>query len=187
MARIEIDPNYSSPTFSRATAGTDLFKKEDVQALAAAMSTHDHTTGKGAVLAAGSVTTAMLASNAVTQWNATIATAAATITSLSYVDMWNMQTTLTTTGGFILAWFAGMLSHDMNVGGMTVALRVDSEAEVSQIGVTLPSSGYGIAIALIGIFSPLTAASHTVGVRWKTNMGTAYITDRTLIIGEIKR
>jgi hypothetical protein len=66
MARIETDPNYSSPTFSRATAATDLFKKEDVQALAAAMSTHDHTTGKGLPMAAGSIpngtiTSAMIA------------------------------------------------------------------------------------------------------------------------------
>ena len=55
MARIEIDPNYSSPTFSRATAATDLFKKEDVQALAAAMSTHDHSAGKGLILPAGAI------------------------------------------------------------------------------------------------------------------------------------
>lgn len=47
MARIETDPNYSSPTFSRATAATDLFKKEDVQNLAAAMSAHDHNVNKG--------------------------------------------------------------------------------------------------------------------------------------------
>lgn len=47
MARIETDPNYSSPTFSRATAATDLFKKEDVQNLASAMSTHDHGSTKG--------------------------------------------------------------------------------------------------------------------------------------------
>jgi hypothetical protein len=66
MARIETDPNYSSPTFSRATASTDLFKKEDVQALAAAMSTHDHSTGKGVVLGTasipnGTITSAMIA------------------------------------------------------------------------------------------------------------------------------
>jgi hypothetical protein len=42
MARIEIDPNYSTPTFSRATAPTDIFKKEDVQSVAAAFSTHVH-------------------------------------------------------------------------------------------------------------------------------------------------
>jgi hypothetical protein len=71
MARIETDPNYSSPTFSRATAATDLFKKEDVQALASAMSTHDHTSGKGlaiggAAITDGSISSAELASNSVT-------------------------------------------------------------------------------------------------------------------------
>lgn len=66
MARIATDPNYSSPTFPRATAGTDLFLKEDVQALAAAVSTHDHSTGKGVALTAGAIpngtiTSAMIA------------------------------------------------------------------------------------------------------------------------------
>jgi hypothetical protein len=66
MARIPVDPNYNSPTFPRATAATDLFLKEDVQALAAAMSTHDHSTGKGVVLGAasipnGTITSAMIA------------------------------------------------------------------------------------------------------------------------------
>jgi hypothetical protein len=57
MARIEIDPNFSSPTFSRATASTDLFKKEDVQALAAAVSTHVHDgAGKGLSVAPGAAT-----------------------------------------------------------------------------------------------------------------------------------
>ena len=51
MARIETDPNYSSPTFSRATDAADLFKKTDVQALAEALSTHDHTNGRGLAVA----------------------------------------------------------------------------------------------------------------------------------------
>jgi hypothetical protein len=59
MARIETDPNYTTPTFSRATAATDLFKKEDVQLLAAAMSTHDHTNGRGARLTSGAFTGAV--------------------------------------------------------------------------------------------------------------------------------
>ena len=68
MARIETDPNYSSPTFSRATAATDLFKKEDVQNLAAAMSTHVHDgAGKGlpipfaTAIPNGTITSAMIA------------------------------------------------------------------------------------------------------------------------------
>jgi hypothetical protein len=47
MARVETDPNYTTPTFSRATAATDIFKKEDVQGVAAALSTHEHGVGKG--------------------------------------------------------------------------------------------------------------------------------------------
>lgn len=52
MARIETDPNYTTPTFSRATAATDPFKKEDVQQVAAALSTHTHATGFGLPVAA---------------------------------------------------------------------------------------------------------------------------------------
>ena len=48
MARIETDPNYTTPTFSRATAGTDAFKMGDIQTLAAALSVHNHDgAGKG--------------------------------------------------------------------------------------------------------------------------------------------
>ena len=66
MARIEVDPNYSSPTFSRATAATDAFKKEDVQLLAAAVSTHVHDgvhglALTGASIPAGTITSAMIA------------------------------------------------------------------------------------------------------------------------------
>src|SRR5215831_16823541 len=56
MARIETDPNYTTPTFPRATAGPDIFKKEDVQQLAAAVSTHDHTSGKGLRITTASFT-----------------------------------------------------------------------------------------------------------------------------------
>jgi hypothetical protein len=69
MARIETDPNYSSPTFSRATASTDLFKKEDVQALASAMSTHVHDgagKGLGVVPAAATIPGTALTNGSVT-------------------------------------------------------------------------------------------------------------------------
>jgi hypothetical protein len=42
MVRIASDPNYTGPSFPRATEATDPFKKEDVQQLAAAVSTHVH-------------------------------------------------------------------------------------------------------------------------------------------------
>lgn len=69
MARIETDPNYTTPTFPRATAATDPFKKEDVQLVAAALSTHVHDGVHGLVLttvpigaiADGSITSAKIA------------------------------------------------------------------------------------------------------------------------------
>ena len=43
--------NYTGPLqFPYATAGTDIFKKEDVQTLAQAVDAHDHSTGKGLVV-----------------------------------------------------------------------------------------------------------------------------------------
>jgi hypothetical protein len=69
MARIETDPNYDSPTFSRGTSATDIFKKEDVQGLAAAVSTHVHDGVQGLVVttvAPGSINGAAIADGAVT-------------------------------------------------------------------------------------------------------------------------
>jgi hypothetical protein len=69
MARIETDPNYTAPTFSRATAATDLFKKEDIQQLAAAFSGHVHDgNGKGLAVPlppAGSITGGMIADGSI--------------------------------------------------------------------------------------------------------------------------
>ncbi len=62
MARIETDPNYANPTFPRATAPTDLFHKEDVQSLAAAVSTHNHAPGYGAAVAASAITPGLITS-----------------------------------------------------------------------------------------------------------------------------
>lgn len=98
MARIETDPNYSSPTFSRATAATDIFKKEDVQALAAAVSTHTHASGlglavtgpiNGSQIVDGTITSAKILDGTITSADildgtiATVDIAAAAITQLS--------------------------------------------------------------------------------------------------------
>jgi hypothetical protein len=89
MARIAVDPNYNSPTFPRATAAADIFLKEDIQALAAAVSTHVHDgAGKGLVITsasgipAGSITSAMIADGTI----ATADIADGSITSAKIVD-----------------------------------------------------------------------------------------------------
>jgi len=88
MARIEIDPNYNSPTFSRATAAADIFKKEDVQALAAAMSTHVHDgTGKGLAIAASGIPTSSITSAMIVDGTIAAADLAAnSITTAKIVD-----------------------------------------------------------------------------------------------------
>src|SRR5499427_10231655 len=59
--------NFTAPLqFPYATAGTDVFMKEDVQVLAQAVDQHNHTSGKGLPMAAGSIpngtiTSAMIA------------------------------------------------------------------------------------------------------------------------------
>ena len=65
MARIETDPNYTAPTFS-GDGGDGPIQEGGRAGVAAALSTHTHATGKGAVLVAaairtGSITSAMIA------------------------------------------------------------------------------------------------------------------------------
>jgi len=55
--------NYTGTLqFPYATAGTDLFHKEDVQTLALAVDQHNHTTGKGLALGSGSISNGTITS-----------------------------------------------------------------------------------------------------------------------------
>jgi hypothetical protein len=111
MARIETDPNYNAPTFSRATAPTDIFKKEDVQNVAAAFSTHTHDgSGKGLAVAftgvpPGSIPGTALADGAVTSVKiadgtiATVDIANAAVTNAKLASDTD-RTNLLTNGGF---------------------------------------------------------------------------------------
>jgi hypothetical protein len=111
MARIETDPNYNSPTFSRATAPTDIFKKEDVQNVAAAFSTHTHDgSGKGLAVAftgvpPGSIPGTALADGAVTSVKiadgtiATVDIANAAVTNAKLASDTD-RSNLLTNGGF---------------------------------------------------------------------------------------
>lgn len=61
MARTTSTNFTAGLDFTLATAGTDLFKKEDVEVLAQAVDLHDHTSGKGLALPNGYITSAMIA------------------------------------------------------------------------------------------------------------------------------
>ena len=200
MARIETDPNYTAPTFSRATAATDLFKKEDVQALAAAMSTHDHdAAGKGLAvtgpingsqIADGSITSAKILDGTVTTTDlhtnaATMAAVAngvsssPTTTSATYVDIPDLAINFTTTAGAadgatLLVWL------HISLQTSTTAANVGIGVDVDGIG---PSGGnalltiFGAAgevrtVTVIAHFNNLTPGVHSFKGRWSTNTGT---------------
>jgi len=65
MARTNATNYTGVNQFPYATAGTDIFKKEDLQTLALAVDNHDHTTGKGlpitGAIPPGSITSTMIA------------------------------------------------------------------------------------------------------------------------------
>jgi len=188
VARIETDPNYTTPTFSRATAATDLFKKEDVQNLAAALSTHDHTSGKGlpmlagsipngtitsAMIADGTITTADLAPNAVTTaYSAQGATGSPSTTSGALVDMPEIVLTIPglNSADLVLCWLWATVWNTLAGGGIALGLALDG-AGGSLIG-QFNSSGGGFAgtIALAHYFGGLTG-SHTIKGRYAMTGG----------------
>jgi hypothetical protein len=206
MARIETDPNYNSPTFSRATAPTDIFKKEDIQNVASAFSTHIHDgAGKGlgiTTLPSGIVTSAMIANGTIQDVD--IAPGAVsqrrfvngstlnpTTTSTSYVDLTDLSITLTTGGGDLLVWAVASVYNSGAGNFIFLALSLDGASEVGEM-VVVPSGAGGASIlvgSLVYAFSGPSSASHTVKVRWKTLAGTATgnALNRYLMVMEMKR
>jgi len=182
-----------------ANAATDLFKKEDVQVLAKAHDLHDHSAGLGlpvdmTVVAAGSITTAKLAANAITQVGYAVGTTAnPTTTSGTFVDMPEMSVTLTTVGGRLVAFLAvsGYVSAGPIGNAFATALSLDAAAEVgSQYGV--PSAlNYQMPISTFHDFGSPAAGSHTIKGRWAvTGSGTTMAlngTQRRLLVVELKR
>jgi len=133
--------NFTGPLqFPYATAGTDIFKKEDVQVLAQAVDAHDHSTGKGlalsgasipngtitsAMIADGTIATADLADGAVT--SAKIADGTITGTDIADGSIGNAElgpdvarANLLTNGGFEI-WQRG--NGPITIGGQYAADR----------------------------------------------------------------
>jgi hypothetical protein len=217
MARIETDPNYSVPTFSRATAATDLFKKEDVQALAAAISTHDHASGKGLAitrLAPGSVDAAAIPDGLITSakiangsiltedigvggqivvaYAVTGTTNNPQTTSTTFADMPDMSADITTIGGTVLFVWGVTAMNSSTVGGlMQMAISYDGTTIIaSQTQSSAAQVGYGMALTSMAQIANTVAGGHQVRLRWNTGAGntiTALGTNRTMLIVEFKR
>lgn len=208
MARIETDPNYNSPTFSRATAPTDIFKKEDVQGLAAAMSTHNHDgAGHGvavafgtipanaitsAMIAEGTITSADIANGAVTSFNAVYGSSPSpTTTSTSFVDLPDLTLSITCpqpcvlrvdlAGAFICTVGTGYYQIQLLVDGVAVSIGANSIIA----NASTSSFNHNHTFGYIGA----TVAAHTIKAQWLVASGTlqAYSTMRSLSVLEIRR
>jgi hypothetical protein len=193
MARIETDPNYTSPTFSRATAATDIFKKEDVQALAAAMSTHDHSAGKGLVLSAGSIPAGSITSTMVADGTLTAADLAfgATIglglgpsglsngstpyggsgsstTSTVYVDIPSSSVTFNVAFATSYCLLHASMGATGPAGTCDLSYCIDGNS-VYQQRIGGPTAGY-IASFSMTLVAQLSAGNHTFKLQWRTNV-----------------
>jgi hypothetical protein len=110
MARTVATNFTSTLQFPKATAATDLFKKEDVQTLAEAVDQHDHSSGKGVVvnvtgIAAGAINGSQITDNTITSakiTDGTIATADLANAAVTNVKLGTdtARANLLTNGGF---------------------------------------------------------------------------------------
>lgn len=208
MARIETDPNYSTPTFSRATAATDLFKKEDVQNLAAAMSAHVHDgSGKGlqiAALPAGIVTSLSISDGTIiwadiqpgslySWYEITPGASSPTTTSTAMVDMPDMVVNYTSpTVSDIRVDFHGIVFASAAGVDVSVSLVMDSSIMNSALALaTYRSAGANLymPISLHAQAMAQAAAAHTCKVQWSVSSGTltAFATYRYLSVEANRR
>jgi hypothetical protein len=213
MARIETDPNYTTPTFSRATAGTDIFKKEDVQALAAAMSAHVHDgLGKGlgvippagsipgSALADGSITSAKIADGTIAMADlaagatyqvllALGATANPSTTSTTPVDMAEMTITGTFNGGQVVVFLVTQVSQSALGNGVGLTFNYDGSGSGRLYSYTTGVAGQVMVLNIQESVGALTG-SHTIKGQYQAvGGGTATLsgTIRSMFAIEFKR
>jgi hypothetical protein len=137
----------------------------------------------------GSITTAMLAPNAVTQLGSALGTTVnPATTSSSFVDIPEMTRTLTTVGGPLLCLLQINLQTDTTGSGGVLALNLDGADAISWT-VRFPSPGLPMPLLVMHLFGA-SAGSHTIKGRWAvlvsgtlTNPATA----RLLLVEEIRR
>lgn len=142
-------------------------------------------------LPAGSVETADLAANAVTEARRALAvTGSPTTTSATYVDLTDMDTgSFTTFGGPLLVHLVCVVQHTVANTLISMALSLDAAAEQGEVAVQPPAIGQSVTLATAFLFTGVTAGSHRVKGRWSTNAATAFAvgTQRRMIVVELKK
>ena len=144
-----------------------------------------------AKMADDAVGTAELVDNAVTQTTVPTATTSdPTTASGTYATLAEMSASLTTqASGQLLCHFDGSFYADAAAREVVVAFALDGAAEVHEVVLDL---GLSITpLAAMHLFTGLSAAAHTVTVRWKRGSAagtiTNYGTRRYLLLLELKR
>jgi hypothetical protein len=119
----------------------------------------------------GSVTTAKIAANAVSQYQAVTGSTGASTSSTSFVDIPNLSVTLTTTGGSVLVMFSGSHTPE-NISGVVGYWQI-----IRDDSTVLAFNNQGFAqyewatTTLFGIDTP-PAGTHTYKVQWRVSQGT---------------
>lgn len=140
-------------------------------------------------LAAAAVTTAALAANAVTQTRfVSGVTSGPTTTSGTMVDLTDLTTTLTTTGGDLIAILIANVENSTAGAYSLLALNLDGTDTTSVAFQSSTASQRGVNVVAWKWPAP-SAASHTVKARWSVTAGTASSAGvaRFLLVLEVKR
>ena len=87
----------------------------------------------------------------------------------SYVDITDMKTTLTTTGGNLVARLTMNIDCDNSGTYFYVAFQLDSDSEEGEISLQAGSNGETHCITLIYTFTSVSSAEHVVDARWHTS------------------
>jgi hypothetical protein len=138
---------------------------------------------------AGSIDTARLAANAVSQTGAAIGSSGAiTTTSTTDVNMTDMAVTLTTVGGDLLCWFEGTFTHSAS-GVVILGISLDGASAGGMGRKAVVANSGGVSIGTLARFTGVAAGSHTVRVVWSVVSGTATANnnERYLLIEEKKK
>lgn len=146
--------------------------------------------GTEARLVRAPIVTTDIAADAVTQSEfKTGVTANPTTTSTVYVDMPDMEVTLTTVGGDLLVWFVAALAHSTVGNYIQFSARLDAGVEPGAMLIHQNVATHHQTAALVWRFRPVAAGAHVVRIRWLTNAGTAtaYSSQRYLLVQEAKR
>lgn len=138
----------------------------------------------------GTVQTADIAANAVSQMAFATGTATQTISVTStFFDVDGMACTLTTTSGVVVVQFVGMMRHSTAASFIQIAWQVDGGADVAPLTIHFPTANMLTVTAHMYRFTGLSNGSHIFKLRASTNPGNAeiYSVDRYMLATELKR